>query len=379
MASILHHYNTLMWLLQHCPEVNNIECYSFAFVNAVSKPDWDVLNYLVRICPALLDSEQDHCYNALEDACKVDERKAILWLKPFLNNNRVSLRAGNIVHNLVIFNKLSMAPFLLELFPSFFCLDGDVQQRSLTDAAIAVASADSNDVHFMQWLYANNPSFDILFNKCQVFRQVCKKDQLDIAQWMLVQYPQIVEFFEHSVFLEEFLFDMFPYSSLPMFKWLYTVFPNALRTAKTHRTFIQCCKYSVPNFEKVLVLVAMEPERYKVVIDEVNKKVLRWEILKTLPISETKYSIETAKHCAMSKKRRLEGEQEEEESDYTCLVCYDETSMNCMLRTNCGHMVCQPCSMKWYNPGNSFDEKHAVTPCPYCRTGVESFEMVEFV
>ncbi len=65
----------------------------------------------------------------------------------------------------------------------------------------------------------------------------------------------------------------------------------------------------------------------------------------------------------------------EDEEEENCYVCYEKTKIKIV---PCNHPLCKDCLMKLTSlQGNNEYNEEMVTSCPYCRTNIGEYELIE--
>jgi hypothetical protein len=339
-----------------------------------------VIQWLVEVCPSLMQGH--HLYTAMEESCRRNEVDVVDWLIPLLDNETIGFYADGIVAGISFHGNLALGQRLLEAFPSLLA------NPSIAQRTYAYACFYSMSREYVEWLHTNAAHFDIMHDDCEAFRLACKNNSLEVAEYLLSQCPQVLDGFCGNRSLELFLEDIAFFGELTTLKWIYAVFPPERLAKATDKAFAKLCTFNKKRLEKVVFLASIYPTRYHIVLDKTKRALAAWKILKPLPMAtepcriKRQYFAPDAAAGADTNKKTRTADEDDNGDDVGCLICYDETSVNCLLQTNCGHFVCNPCAMRWYNFSSSTFSMNATgneNACPYCRTEVTCFKNVEFM
>ena len=184
-------------------------------------------------------------------------------------------------------------------------------------------------IEIAQWLLSVKPTIDISAKDETAFQLACKKGHLKVAQWLLSIKPTI----NISVKGENAFQLACRDGHIEIAQWLLSVKPTIDISADGDFAFRFSCKNGHLEVAKWLVKVN-RASSYKLILSEDLSKINSWSIKNT-------YNYQPLLNYSLTIPE--------------CPICYDQP---CTLRSNCGHMFCQPCidTNIIYNQS-----------CPYCR------------
>ncbi len=216
------------------------------------------------------------------------------------------------------------------------------------------------------------------FNKA--FIKACTRRDIELAKWLLSIKPDInLKFISENN--EQIFINCCDNDDFNMAQWLLSIKPNIDIGAQNDKAFKYACEnnlnYKSDNLELVQWLISLNPDKYKVTIE--NNKVIDYFINKTIPLSKKVIKIN---HMF--------------KDDLICPICLDDSNQ-IDIQTNCGHKFCTGCISRIYNKSindnknnNDYDyddyddynnnyKDDTQCICPYCRQVIKKLYKLEIL